>query len=152
MSRIADWEILIGRAASAMTQRRGDHAPASQHSDNAAGEPSDGLVFLGNVHDTVPRALLLDRRLGAVDVLGWQMIRMLCNADRTTAFPTYDELQPLLRSSIGSQASRGTVARVMAILRLTRWLSLSHRARHETNGRVIGNVYVLHDEPVSPSD
>ncbi|WP_249978200.1 STY4528 family pathogenicity island replication protein [Vreelandella olivaria] len=151
MSRIEDWEILVGRAASAITQRRGHHASALEHGDGAH-EHADGLVFLGNVHETVPRGLLLDRRLGAVDVLGWQMIRLLCNADRTTAFPSYDELQPLLRSSIGTQASRGTVARVMAILRLTRWLSLSHRARHATNGRVIGNVYVLHDEPVNPAD
>lgn len=149
MSRIEDWEILIGRAASTMTQRRGNHASAFEQGND---DPTDGLLFLGNVHETVPRGLLLDRRLGAVDVLGWQMIRMLCNADRTTAFPSYDDLQPLLRSSIGTQASRGTVARVMAILRLTRWLSLSHRARHETNGRVIGNVYVLHDEPVNPAD
>ncbi|MCC5902686.1 MAG: hypothetical protein JJT87_12280 [Halomonas sp.] len=149
MSRIEEWEILIGRAASTMTQRRGNHASAFEQGND---EPSDGLLFLGNVHETVPRGLLLDRRLGAVDVLGWQMIRILCNTDRTTAFPSYDDLQPLLRSSIGTQASRGTVARVMAILRLTRWLSLSHRARHETNGRVIGNVYVLHDEPVNPAD
>lgn len=151
MSRIEDWEILVGRAASAITQRHGNHAPALEKGDGEH-EHADGLVFLGNVHETVPRSLLLDRRLGAVDVLGWQVIRLLCNADRTTAFPSYDELQPLLRNSIGTQASRGTVARVMGILRLTRWLSLSHRARHATNGRVIGNVYVLHDEPVNPAD
>lgn len=153
MSRIADWEVLVGRAAQTITERRGTHAsaPASRE-PSATDEQTDGLVFLGNVHETVPRALLIDRRLGAIDVLGWQIIRMLCNADRTTAFPTYDELQPLLRSSAGKRASRGSVARVMAILRLTRWLSLSHRARNSTNGRVIGNVYVLHDETVGPAE
>lgn len=148
MPRIADWEVLVGRATAAITQRRGSDASALPHE----AEPSDGLLFLGNVHETVPRALLVDPRLGAVDVLGWQIIRVLCNADKTTAFPTYDELQPLLRSSMGKQASRGSVSRVMATLRLTRWLSLSHRARHASNGRVMGNVYVLHDEPVSPSE
>ncbi|WP_434986946.1 STY4528 family pathogenicity island replication protein [Vreelandella zhaodongensis] len=152
MSRIADWEVLVGRAAQTITERRGSDAPASVSDDNPSDNQTDGLVFLGNVHETVPRALLVDRRLGAIDVLGWQIIRMLCNADRTTAFPTYDELQPLLRSSAGKRASRGSVARVMAILRLTRWLSLSHRARHATNGRVIGNVYVLHDEPIGPAE
>lgn len=145
---VADWQILVGRAASAITQRRGHHASAL---GNGAESP-DGLLFLGNPHETVPRALLLDRRLGAVDILGWQMIRLLANADRTTAFPTYDDLQPLLRNGVDSQASRGTVARVIAVLRLTRWLSLAHRARNETNGRVIGNVYVLHDEPVDTAE
>ncbi len=146
---VADWQILVGRAASAITQRRDSHASALEAGDT---ESPDGLLFLGNPHETVPRALLLDRRLGAVDILGWQMIHLLANADRTTAFPTYDDLQPLLRNGIDSRASRGTVARVIAVLRLTRWLSLAHRARHETNGRVIGNVYVLHDEPVDTAE
>lgn len=141
-----NYDVLIGRAASSLAQRRGNDASAP------AREALDGLLFMGNPHETVPRALLLDQRLGAVDVLGWQMIRLLSNADRTTAFPTYDELEPLLRSGPGQKASRKTVARVIAILRLTRWLSLGLRARNTSNGRMIGNVYVLHDEPLAPAE
>src|SRR5690554_5786365 len=125
---VADVEVLVGRAASAITQRRCNTASAL--ADQADDHATDVLLFLGNPHESVPRALLIDKRLGAVDVLGWQVIRMLANADRTTAFPTYVQLQPLLRSGVGSQASRGTVARVMAVLRLTRWMSLCHRSRN----------------------
>ncbi|MAM55843.1 MAG: hypothetical protein CMN25_00705 [Salinicola sp.] len=139
------YQALIGRAASSMTQRRGD-ATASDV------EGLDGLLFMGNPHETVPRALLLDRRLGAVDVLGWQVIRLLSNTDRTTAFPTYDELEPLLRSGANRRASRKTVARVIAILRLTRWMTLGMKARNTDNGRMIGNVYVLHDEPLAAGE
>jgi hypothetical protein len=142
------FDALIGRAASSMTQRRGQAASASDGKD----DPLDGLLFMGNPHETVPRALLLDQRLGAVDVLGWQMIRLLSNADRTTAFPTYDELEPLLRSGANRKASRKTVARVIAILRLTRWMTLGMKARNTDNGRMIGNVYVLHDEPLAPAE
>ncbi|WP_275286827.1 STY4528 family pathogenicity island replication protein [Halomonas elongata] len=142
------FDALVGRAASSLTQRRGNDASASAVEDDAL----DGLLFMGNPHETVPRALLLDQRLGAVDVLGWQMIRLLSNADRTTAFPTYDELEPLLRSGAGQKASRKTVARVIAILRLTRWMTLGMKARNTTNGRMIGNVYVLHDEPLAPAE
>ncbi|WP_353980861.1 STY4528 family pathogenicity island replication protein [Salinicola endophyticus] len=142
------FDALIGRAASSMTQRRGQAASASGGQD----DPLDGLLFMGNPHETVPRALLLDQRLGAVDVLGWQMIRLLSNADRTTAFPTYDELEPLLRSGANRKASRKTVARVIAILRLTRWMTLGMKARNTENGRMIGNVYVLHDEPLAPAE
>ncbi|OLO06770.1 hypothetical protein BTW08_15650 [Salinicola sp. MH3R3-1] len=142
------FDALIGRAASSMTQRRGDAASASNSQEDAL----DGLLFMGNPHETVPRALLLDQRLGAVDVLGWQMIRLLSNADRTTAFPTYDELEPLLRSGANRKASRKTVARVIAILRLTRWMTLGMKARNTGNGRMIGNVYVLHDEPLAPAE
>ncbi|GHB26839.1 STY4528 family pathogenicity island replication protein [Salinicola rhizosphaerae] len=142
------FDALIGRAASSMTQRRGEAASASSGQEDAL----DGLLFMGNPHETVPRALLLDQRLGAVDVLGWQMIRLLSNADRTTAFPTYDELEPLLRSGANRKASRKTVARVIAILRLTRWMTLGMKARNTDNGRMIGNVYVLHDEPLAPAE
>lgn len=142
------FDALIGSAASSMTQRRGEAASASSGQEDAL----DGLLFMGNPHETVPRALLLDQRLGAVDVLGWQMIRLLSNADRTTAFPTYDELEPLLRSGANRKASRKTVARVIAILRLTRWMTLGMKARNTDNGRMIGNVYVLHDEPLAPAE
>ncbi|QEA38615.1 hypothetical protein FGL86_05665 [Pistricoccus aurantiacus] len=142
-----NFDVLIGRAASSLTQRRGDTSGS-----NVAEDALDGLLFMGNPHETVPRALLLDQRLGAVDVLGWQVIRLLSNADRTTAFPTYDELEPLLRSGAGQKASRKTVARVIAILRLTRWMSLGMKARNTTNGRMIGNIYVLHDEPLAPAE
>lgn len=143
-----NYDALIGRAASSLTQRRANDASESTDGD----ETLDGLLFMGNPHETVPRALLLDQHLGAVDVLGWQMIRLMSNVDRTTAFPTYDELEPLLRSGAGQRASRKTVARVIAILRLTRWLTLGMRARNTTNGRMIGNIYVLHDEPLAPAE
>ncbi|MCK0753591.1 STY4528 family pathogenicity island replication protein [Chromohalobacter japonicus] len=149
MRRVDTLQALIGRATSQVTRRGEAPAPSDSADDT---ESLDGLLFLGNPHETVPRALLLDERLGAMDILGWQMIRLLASDDKTTAFPTYDQLQPLLRAGVGKVASRSTVARVIAILRLTRWLSLAHRARHETNGRVLGNVYVLHDEPVSPTE
>ncbi|WP_328716698.1 STY4528 family pathogenicity island replication protein [Halomonas elongata] len=149
MRRVDTLQALIGRATSQVTRRGEAPAPSGSADDT---ESLDGLLFLGNPHETVPRALLLDERLGAMDILGWQMIRLLASDDKTTAFPTYDQLQPLLRAGVGKVASRSTVARVIAILRLTRWLSLAHRARHETNGRVLGNVYVLHDEPVSPTE
>lgn len=143
-----NYDALIGRAASTLTKRRGDDASASGDQDGSF----DGLLFMGNPHETVPRGLLLDERLGAVDVLGWQVIRLSSNADRTTAFPTYDDLEPLLRSGANRKASRKTVARVIAILRLTRWMTLGMKARNAENGRVIGNVYVLHDEPLAPAE
>ena len=141
-------DVLIGRAASSLTKRRGDQASALDVIEDAF----DGLLFMGNPHETVPRGLLLDQRLGAVDVLGWQMIRLRSNADRTTAFPTYDELEPLLRSGANRKASRKTVARVIAILRLTRWMTLGMKARNTKNGRMIGNIYILHDEPLAAAE
>ena len=38
------------------------------------------------------------------------------------------------------------------MLRLTRWLSLCHKARDRVSGRILGNIYALHDEPLTVLD
>lgn len=60
----------------------------------------------------------------------------------STAFPSYDYL--LQRANI---QSRATVARSLAILRITRWVTLCRRVRDQ--GRNRGNIYALHDEPLA---
>ncbi|MDJ1447565.1 STY4528 family pathogenicity island replication protein, partial [Pseudomonas aeruginosa] len=81
----------------------------------------------------------------------WQVFRLLINDDGLTAFPTYEQLRPYLGMQPGKIASRETIAKALTVLRLTRWLSLGRRLRNDLNGQVQGNVYILHDEPVSPA-
>ena len=112
---------------------------------------SDGFLYSGNRHESVPRRLFLDRRLTPLERNAWQVFRLLLNDDGVTAFPTYDQLRPWLASMpCGAQASHETVARALTLLRLTRWLSLVRRRRDPKTGRILGNLYVLHDEPLTP--
>jgi len=112
---------------------------------------TDGFLFSGNRHDSVPRALLLDRRLTPLERNAWQVFRLMLNDDGITAFPTYEQLRPWLASTpCAGSASHETVARALTILRLTRWLSLVRKRRDPKTGRILGNVYVLHDEPLTP--
>lgn len=111
-----------------------------------------GIIFSGNPHETVPRKLLLDNRLTPLERNCWQVFRLLVNADGVTAFPTYDQLRPYLGMNPGKHASRETVSKALIVLRLTRWLSLGRRVRDEVSGQVQGNVYLLHDEPVTPAE
>ncbi|MDR0780296.1 MAG: hypothetical protein LBF16_06325 [Pseudomonadales bacterium] len=111
----------------------------------------DGFLFSGSRHESVPRALFLDRRLTPLERNAWQVFRLRLNGDGVTAFPTYDELRPYLASMpCAGQASHETVARALTLLRLTRWLSLVRRRRDPKTGRILGNLYVLHDEPLTP--
>jgi hypothetical protein len=111
----------------------------------------DGFLYSGNRHESVPRALFLDRRLTPLERNAWQVFRLQLNDDGVTAFPTYDQLRPYLASMpCAVQASHETVARALTLLRLTRWLSLVRRRRDPKTGRIQGNLYVLHDEPLSP--
>lgn len=134
----------------------GSGAPGSPSSEfpNPARPKSpaaDAFLYSGNRHETVPRRLFLDRRLTPLERNAWQVFRLQLNDDGVTAFPTYDELRPYLASvPCGAQASHETVARALTLLRLTRWLSLVRRRRDPKTGRLLGNLYVLHDEPLTP--
>ncbi|MDR3221555.1 MAG: hypothetical protein LBU46_06070 [Candidatus Accumulibacter sp.] len=111
----------------------------------------DGFLYSGNRHESVPRALFFDRRLTPLERNAWQVCRLRLNGDGVTVFPTYEELRPLLSSMpCAPKASHETVARAMSLLRLTRWLSLVRQRRDLKTGRIQGNLYVLHDEPLTP--
>ncbi|MCD5976736.1 STY4528 family pathogenicity island replication protein [Pseudomonas quasicaspiana] len=111
-----------------------------------------GILFTGNPHEAVPRRLLLDNRLTPLERNAWQVFRLLLNSDGLTSFPTYEQLQPYLAASPFKVASRETVAKTLTTLRLTRWLSLAGRVRDEITGQMKGNIYLLHDEPISISE
>lgn len=120
--------------------------------DSTASQPYAGIIFSGNPHETVPRRLLLDDRLTPLERNTWQVFRLLINDDGLTAFPTYDQLRPYLGMQPGKLASRETISKALVTLRLTRWLSLGRRVRNDLTGQVQGNVYLLHDEPVTPAE
>lgn len=119
-----------------------------------SGEQSNeqsGLLFLGNVHDAVPRRLFLDSRLSPLDKMAWVMIRLYVQQNEGAVFPTYDELQCQLALPHSDKASRETVSRTLLMLRLTGWLSLCKRVR-DKSGRIRGNIYAQHDEPLGLFD
>lgn len=106
----------------------------------------DGLLFLGNWHDSHPRLLFHDGTLEPVDKVVWAVIRHHVDVNNATAFPTYQTI-----GRCANIRSKATVARSIMLLRVTRWLSLCARVR-DGQGRYQGNVYALHDEPISLVD
>ena len=126
-------------------------APRGAAAASPAAPVSDGFLYSGNRHESVPRALFLDRRLTPLERNAWQVLRLQLQSDGVTAFPTCDQLRPYLASMpCAAQASHETVARALTLLRLTRWLSLVRRRRDPKTGRILSNLYVLHDEPLTP--
>lgn len=106
----------------------------------------DALLFLGNWHDAMPRLIFQDPVLQPVDTRIWGVIKVAAAGAHSTAFPTYKQIAQT--ANVGSEA---TVARAMAILRATRWLTLCRRVR-DIQGRFRGNIYALHDEPLPLAD
>ena len=78
------------------------------------------------------------------------MFRLQLNDDSVTAFPpTTSSALSGVHALRGAGLARDRGAR-LTLLRLTRWLSLVRRRRDPKTGRILGNLYVLHDEPLSP--
>ncbi len=109
--------------------------------------PADTMLFLGNRHQSFPARMVQDPVLEPVDKLVWMVILLAVSETASAiAFPSYE--------AIGRQAnvaSRSTIARAIAILRATRWLTLCARVRTPA-GQFRGNVYALHDEPLPLAD
>ncbi|WP_217549958.1 STY4528 family pathogenicity island replication protein [Pantoea sp. GbtcB22] len=124
---------------------------AERSSEDGVSQLRSGLLYLGNVQDAYPRQLLLDTRLSPLDKMAWMMIRLYAQQNHGAVFPSYDELQLQLASPHKGKASRETVSRVLLMLRLTGWLSLCKRVRDD-QGRVRGNIYAQHDEPLTCCD
>jgi len=111
------------------------------------GGATDTVLFLGNRHQSFPTAVIRDPVLEPVDKLVWMVIMLTVReTGANTAFPSYEAI-----SRMANVSSRSTIARAIAILRASRWLTLCGRIRN-TSGRFRGNVYALHDEPLPLAD
>ncbi|MFS6933714.1 STY4528 family pathogenicity island replication protein [Klebsiella oxytoca] len=132
----------LGKMTARIVQKAQSGAVANEQS---------GLLYLGNVHDAIPRQLYMDTRLSPLDKTAWVMIRLYAQQNDGAVFPTYEELQLQLASPHAGKASRETVSRALLMLRLTGWLSLCKRVRDDA-GRVRGNIYAQHDEPLGLCD
>src|SRR5476649_2917057 len=124
---------------------------ARRTSENDVTSERSSLLFLGNVHDAFPRRLFMDTRLSPSDKTAWVMIRLYAQQNEGAVFPTYDELQLQLASPHAEKALREAISRALLMLRITGWVSLCKRVR-DAHGRVRGNIYAQHDEPLSCRD
>ncbi|HBR1983689.1 TPA: hypothetical protein L9M67_003831 [Klebsiella quasipneumoniae subsp. quasipneumoniae] len=130
-------------------------APLTDMLEDIAGKlppaPADYLLFSGVQHDCTPRALLFDLRLTPGERNAWQLLRLFLDQREPTPVPLYERLSPLVSSvPCGARASHETISRMLVTLRLTRWLSLIRRLRDKKTGRLRGNIWVLHDSPLTP--
>ncbi|SEO84263.1 STY4528 family pathogenicity island replication protein [Aquisalimonas asiatica] len=110
---------------------------------SAEATDSDGgaVLYAGNWQDTHPRRLLYDPALEARDKIAWMVIKAHSDPRTPAAFPSYHDF------AAAGVGSKPTIAASIALLRITRWISLCQQVRDE-KGRYRGNIYALHDEPV----
>lgn len=143
------WQRVLQQCTQQLSERW-PARPTTEHPSNPALQA--GFLFSGQSHEVVPCRLLLDNRLTPLERNAWQVFRLMLQGQGVVA-PRYEDLQPYLTSApYGASASRETIARVLTMLRLTRWLSLVSRGRDQISGQLQGSLYVLHDEPLTPAE
>lgn len=143
------WQRVLQQCTQQLSERWPAYPTTEQPSNQAL---QTGFLFSGQSHEVVPRRLLLDHRLTPLERNAWQVFRLMLQGQGVVT-PRYEDLQPYLSSvPYGALASRETIARVLTMLRLTRWLSLVSRGRDQLSGRLQGSLYVLHDEPLTPAE
>ncbi|MDO7896297.1 STY4528 family pathogenicity island replication protein [Pseudomonas citrulli] len=146
---LSRWQRVLQQCAQQLSERWPTRPSIEKPSNQAL---QAGFLFSGQSHEVVPRRLLLDNRLTPLERNAWQVFRLMLQ-DQGLVTPRYEDLQPYLSSiPYGTSASRETIARVLTMLRLTRWLSLVSRGRDQVSGRLQGSLYVLHDEPLTPAE
>jgi hypothetical protein len=106
------------------------------------------LLFTGNWHDSIPRRIILSnaddgsQTLSPVERLTWMVFRVTIN-DHTK--PGSMPRRADLASMIGCSTTTVTASREM--LRVRRWMTYCKTVRKQ--GRFVGDIYLLHDEPLS---
>lgn len=105
--------------------------------------PVNSLLFLGEKEPMFRELLMGDLVLNPVDKIVWMTLFMRARETRAEVdFPSYQQLADQVHV-----ASTATVSRAVAVLRITRWLTLCARCWGK-NGRYRGSLYALHDEPI----
>ena len=118
-----------------------DHL-SSQHTGKGEAEVGS-LIYMGNVHDSFPRELIVDPVLNSEEIHTWMLMRLeVSDQHSVTRIPKQDTLMDQLK------CSRPIVSRNLQVLRAMRWITLCEVVRGP-DGQYRGAIYAQHDEPLS---
>ena len=126
-----------------------DHAAniLSENAPSGVHQQENGqILFLGNCHDSIPRLLIQDSALNAIEKIAWQHIRIsVDDPNKPSVMPKIADLMAMLG------CSKPTAIRSVQVLRMMRWVTLCKEVRAQ-DGRNCGRIFALHDEPLSLAD
>jgi len=99
---------------------------------------------------TTPIALLVDPRLTPLERNGWQVLRMLSDADGVSSLTSLSQLRRYLSTTpLGQRAGYETARRVLKVLRLTGWITLLGVQRDPMTGKVMSERYRVHERALA---
>jgi len=115
----------------------------SHQNPSQNGTEVGSLIYMGNVHDSFPRGLIIDPILNSEEIHTWMLMRLeVSDQFSVTRIPKQDTLMEQLK------CSRPIVSRNLQVLRAMRWITLCQIVRG-ADGQYRGAIYAQHDEPIS---
>jgi len=122
-----------------------EQALRHRHKSSGTGEAdqgSTGYVFTGNIQHVAPHNLVMDPVLSPTDKMTWIVMRAgIQNPQMPGSIPSRQQLADAVN------CSPPTITNSRTMLRICRWMTFSHQVR-DNNNRFIGDVYLLHEEPL----
>jgi hypothetical protein len=105
-------------------------------------EEDIAVLFTGNHHDAIPRHLIVNEELSANEKITWQVLRAgLTDPNRPGSIARRSDLARAVN------CSAPTITTNRAMLRVQRWMTFCKQVRKQ--GQFVGDIYLLHDEPLS---
>ncbi len=105
-------------------------------------DDSMAVLFTGNWQDPIPRRLIVAQELNPVDKIAWQAIRLtISNPAKPGSLPRREELAMMVN------VTGPTVTCSKHMLRISRWMTFCKTVRKQ--GRFVGDIFLLNDEPLS---
>ncbi len=122
--------------------RRAEAELITKRTPSSVYEEEIAVLFTGNQHDAIPRSMILNEDLSPQERITWMVLRT-GTTDPTK--PGAIAKRSDLARAIGVSAPTVTTHRAM--LRVHRWVTHCKHVRN--HGKFIGDIYLLHDDPLS---
>ena len=91
---------IIENATAELSRRQAEKQENKDSPKPELSMQSEGLLYFGNPHESIPIRLLQDNYLTPKAKFAWQVIKLNAKAYQGTAFPSYEELQNIRKKGI----------------------------------------------------
>ena len=125
----------VKAAAADMIRHNRDASGSTKHSERTA------ILFTGNIQHNIPHSILFSQDIGATEKVVYQVMKGMLQSDRIASeAPRRKEIAAAV------PCTEPTVTKSRTALRVNRLLTFCQRVRER--GRVIGDIYMMHETPL----
>ena len=104
---------------------------------------NDGILYFASEQGAYPDMMQTDPVIKPYEKITFNVLWKYARSFKAGLLPTYSMLMRMI--NIGSSA---TLSNALTVLRITRWITMVERIKHNQPGKEGGNVFTIHGEPL----